>query len=769
MRRLFPVLVSLALLLAMVVPAWAGGPPKDVPVRHTGHDYNNGQALPFSHGDNVKGNPPLGPAKVGDSRVWLGLDDFRGVINLKFYTLRGVGQKVEVWVSNNLNFPNTGMLNPLTPDPSDTFTYNDCRNDGVRNVVTDDQVNYLIGEFDNNIFPIEADWFDIPPKRDGNKATLPRQLPNIRGLGVNIPQSYYRGEGDNVVVLVDNVRDSNFYDMNNQNTFPYIAGFYFSLFDNFFDRTVMSIDAFDWLHRTGEDPVHEPSADPCTSAPARPFLYEGVFAHEYQHLLHQYIDADEVNWVNEGLSDFAEVLTGYVDTSKHVDEKGNDSHTNSFLGWLSVSHPDWNPIPRASGPENGLTVWGDQGDDEILSDYGFAFYFMNLVDSQGYDQAFFNAWQHDPGNGIDGLNSALAAVGGADTFDSLFRDAIVSVLVDGYIDNGAVVTGDASAADLQNSDAEATIFYSGHANDTPGAPPWGGDFVQLGPGAGLASVVFDGDDVFSFPSGPEWVVDGDGYWTNPDVTGVFYDNNQDLSIARSITVTGAGNLTFDHYYGMELGWDFGFVQVSTDGGTTWTSLPCTGTTTAHNPDALAHIVANVPGYTGPSENNMDPATVGTAGAPVAASCDLSAYSGGPPILFSFRLMTDPAFQLDGWHVRNLLLDGVAVDATPGDLSDWDNQSFFNPQELSFYLTLVGINGTVDGFGDVTAGTDVVVLRPTLGAGNDYTLTAGDLAALAGSAQVWAIVAGVPDAEESTLYQPYTLLVNGVEKADGQNP
>jgi hypothetical protein len=131
-------------------------------------------------------------------------------------------------------------------------------------------------------------------------------------------------------------------------------------------------------------------------------------------------------------------------------------------------------------------------------------------------------------------------------------------------------------------------------------------------------------------------------------------------------------------------------------------------------------------------------------------------------------MTDPAVQLDGWHVRNLLLDGVAVDASPGDLSlDWDNQQFFNPAELSFYLTLVGINGTVDGFGDVTGPAGSVrVLRPTLGAGNDYSLTAGDLAALAGYAQVWAIVSGIPDAEETTLYQPYSLMVNGVEEADG---
>ena len=91
-------------------------------------------------------------------------------------------------------------------------------------------------------------------------------------------------------MLVDNVRDDNFYDTNNQNTFSYIAGFFSSQFNDLVDRNVMTIDAWDWLHRTGATPPHEPTADPCTSAPARPFLYEGVFAHEYQHLLESYED-----------------------------------------------------------------------------------------------------------------------------------------------------------------------------------------------------------------------------------------------------------------------------------------------------------------------------------------------------------------------------------------------------------------------------------------------------------------------------------------------
>jgi len=746
-RKILAVFAILILLVAALAVTTAGAdkPIKDASPRHDSPDYNHGAKLPIVKGDNLNGNPPLGPAKVGDARIWLALNDFTGSIYLKFYTLRAVGNHAEVWVANNLNFP-----------------AGDCRNDGVRNVVTNEQVTYLTSQFDNNMYPIESDWWSTPPFRNGNKSLLPKLLPNIKGLGVNIPQSYYNGEGDNVVILVDNVRDSNYFDTNNANSRSYIAGFYYSVFDNYFDRTVMSIDAWDWIHRTGTDPAHNPTTDPCTSAPARPYLYEGIFAHEYQHLLHHYTDPDEPSWVNEGLSDFTEVITGYADLSKHVDEKGSEGHTQAYLGWRSVFHPNWNPLPFPTGPENGLTVWGDQGNGEILTDYGFAMFFMNYVNSQGFGRDFFHAWQHNPGNGIDGLNSTLAAFGSSSDFQSLLEDEFISALVDGYIDNGASVSG-GTAAQFQNSAAEATIYQSIEANGTLGAPPWGADYIDLGAGANLASVAFNGDDVYTFAGGPDWVVDGDGYFTNTDASGKKYGDMQDQSIARSVAGHDGEVLSFDHYYAMELGWDFGFVQVSTDNGASWQSLGCSGTTSSHDPGAIPSIVANMPGYTGPSGDETVTTTIGTAGAPVHVTCP--ALPAGTDYL-AFRLMTDPAVTFDGWHVKNIQLNGVNL-GMPGDLTGWDNQRFFSPVKLDFGFALVGINGTVDAYGDVTAGTSVNVFRPTLDANNEYTLNGGDLATLSGYARVIAVVWGIPASEDSTLYQPYSLLVNGDERADGQ--
>ena len=48
-------------------------------------------------------------------------------------------------------------------------------------------------------------------------------------------------------------------------------------------------------------------------------------------------------------------------------------------------------------------------------------------------------------------------------------------------------------------------------------------------------------------------------------------SNLDRSLVRSVSVpAGGGQLSFDTLYDTEEGWDFGFVQVSTDGGKTWT-------------------------------------------------------------------------------------------------------------------------------------------------------------------------------------------------------
>src|SRR6185295_10414135 len=164
-----------------------------------------------------------------------------------------------------------------------SFPAGDCRTAAIPSstTVTDAQVAGLITEFDINMYPKETSTFSTPPDRDGSNSAIP---PDANGNG-----GVYTGDGDKTVTLVDNVRDDNYY------TFPaaptYIAGFFSSQINELLDRNVMTIDAYDWLH-----------------------------------LLHYYTDPFEGNWINEGLSDYAQTLTGYVDASATVYERGADSH-----------------------------------------------------------------------------------------------------------------------------------------------------------------------------------------------------------------------------------------------------------------------------------------------------------------------------------------------------------------------------------------------------------------------------------------------------------
>ena len=89
-------------------------------------------------------------ATVGETRTWVALDDVEDAYYLKSYTLRGLGNNVQVWVADDREFPE-----------------GDCRNSLGLTQVTDAQVRSFVKEFDTRIYPIESKAFSTPPARDG--------------------------------------------------------------------------------------------------------------------------------------------------------------------------------------------------------------------------------------------------------------------------------------------------------------------------------------------------------------------------------------------------------------------------------------------------------------------------------------------------------------------------------------------------------------------------------------------------------------------------
>ncbi|MDZ5711137.1 immune inhibitor A [Jeotgalibacillus haloalkalitolerans] len=214
--------------------------------------------------------------------------------NLEFkeFTLRSVGENVEVWVANDLSYPEG--------DPRGT------------DVVTQEQVDKLKDEFDSNMYPVATDFFGTPDKLDGSNATVP-------GM-VGLPDDYYEGS-DKVMMMIDNVKDDAYYD----STYPFfVAGFFWQTLENYTDRNMITIDTNNWEERLES-------------------TFYATTIHELQHLIHADNDAAEETWLNEGMSTFSEYLGGYGH---------GEGSINFFLDHPENSLVNWDDHRNAStGPE----------------------------------------------------------------------------------------------------------------------------------------------------------------------------------------------------------------------------------------------------------------------------------------------------------------------------------------------------------------------------------------------------------------------------------
>ena len=647
---------------------------------------------------------------VGTTRTLLALDDYNGQYYLKPYTLQAVGTKIEVWVADDNAFP-----------------AGDCR-DAVAGstTVTRAQAEELVTQFDDNMFPKESAAFSVAPDRDGSKKLVD-----------DIDSS---GSGDKIMTLVDNVRDDNYYE--GVNAAPtYIAGFFSSQINELLDRNVMTIDAYDWTHRTTANPPDQPTADPCTSRPGRPFLYEGTFAHEYQHLLEYYQDPNEVNWVNEGLSDFAQTLVGYVDTRLRVDQRGGDSHIYCYQGFGTVQTA-YNPNPRdCGGPENSLTLWGDQGDGaEILADYGAA-YSMMMYLYDHYGLGFMSALHRDGEHqGLVGLQRTLDGYApGTDAY-RVVHDFQVMTLVDRYVDGRKGKVKGISKKRVTSASLSSTVNLGNPSSyAAPGAPANGADFVAARASTGLylkgkdlRKLSFSGAKTLT-PEPLRWTSVTDAPGRTGDAT-LWSGNSTNLDASAVVQVavpSTDAKLTFDELHLAEEGYDYAYTVVSADGGKTYTPL------------------ANDNTVDGP----LGPALNGDATGFATQTFDLSAYA-GTTILVGFRYVSDGGVNDGGWYVDNVKVGATAVsDGT--DASVFKSTTQVLPVKVGAWnVRLVGLD---------TAKHKALVKTY---AKRSFKLSRGQLAAFRSYPRVVAIVSYDDPTEQ---YQPkalYTLTINGVDQPGG---
>lgn len=125
-----------------------------------------------------------------------------------------------------------------------------------------------------------------------------------------------------------------------------------------------------------------------------------------------------------------------------------------------------------------------------------------------------------------------------------------------------------------------------------------------------------------------------------------YPDMIDLSMIRKIDLRDVNNaiLTFWTWYSMETDWDYAYVVVSSDNGSTWSTVP--GTLTTNND---------------PNGNNIGNGITGSSGGIWAKeTMDLTAYK-GKDVLLGFKFKSDQAINDEGFYIDDIeIKDGDTI-------------------------------------------------------------------------------------------------------------
>ena len=193
-------------------------------------------------------------------------------------------------------------------------------------------------------------------------------------------------------MLVYNVQDESYYDCS---VSTYTAGYFAPEYIDEAGMNVIVVDAFDWANRIG---------DQTGNPDGQSELYEGVIAHELEHLLMNYSDPGEVSWVDEGLADLAVFLNGYDIGGSHLTYHQVFHRETSLTRWggglenYGASFTYFLYLWEQAGGNGDGTYAADRQYDDAGGDLLIKLIFQNAADGMEGVQAAIDAVQrHDPG------------------------------------------------------------------------------------------------------------------------------------------------------------------------------------------------------------------------------------------------------------------------------------------------------------------------------------------------------------------------------------
>ncbi len=366
------------------------------------------------------------------------------------------------------------------------------------------------------------------------------------------------------------------------------------------------------------------------SIPPSNELYPATIAHEFQHMIEFHENPNQSVWLNEGASELAMWLNGYS-------VGGTDS---SFT----------------FNPDTQLNSWGSDPNLSI-SHYGAAYLFLRYLDHL-YGAGFIRNIVASRQTGPASVNYALRQQGVGGDFDSLFKDWVVTNWLGKRVNNDPRYSyGDASPPSVQRK----VTISSYPTTHTDTVHQYAADYYELSGDGHDLTINFSGDSsVKVIGNQPhsgryEW-------WSNRD-------DAADSTLTRDFdlsAVSGAVTFSFAAWYDLERGFDYAYVEASSDGGNTWQALPATDTSD-YNPNGNSYG----PAYTGVSGGGSDP----TAAMWVNEQVDLSAYA-GQQIKLRFEQITDGAYNAQGLALDDFSIPQLGYhDDTEGGDGGWQAAGF----------------------------------------------------------------------------------------------
>jgi hypothetical protein len=367
--------------------------------------------------------------------------------------------------------------------------------------------------------------------------------------------------------------------------------------------------------------------------------HDHVVAHELQHLIHRAHGGDPETWLNEGLAEYAgDLVSGETKYISYLDE-----------------------------PDTQLNAWPDGSN----AHYGASALFVNYLAGQGLDPGRLAA---TPGFGAEGVRTFLRDSGEPRSFEEVAADWAVANLLDEA--NGPYSYPGRSVGPPGTTEVSSAGRVTAHVHQ------FAADYLEFNAGdlASSVSVSFSGDARVPVLTG------------QATARGAFWysgaGDNIDSTLTRELDLSDvtAATLTFRTWFDTEEAFDWGYVEVSSDGGKTWQVLSGAQTTTE---DPLG--VAFGPGYSGSS---------GAAGEPawVDERMDLTPFAGAK-VLLRFELINDDGTNRPGWAVDDIAVPEIGLSDDGSSDRDWQRQGFRRvdeelPQRFALRLVTYGASTQV---------------------------------------------------------------------------